>query len=118
MLLSQILINLGGTIDKAAFFLLCLKAIKGSLKKIGSSLKILYEEVIKMAHCRKTQLSIFLTYRCNLKCIYCYVGEKKQYRTTIDYQFVQRAILDFFQKYSSREIRFFATGEPTLRKIT
>jgi len=32
-----------------------------------------------MAHCRKTQLSIFLTTRCNLRCTYCYVGEKENF---------------------------------------
>ena len=67
-----------------------------------------------MAHCRKTQLSIFLTHRCNLRCIYCYVGEKEREKLVIDYEFVKRGILDFFQNYDSREIRFFATGEPTL----
>lgn len=67
-----------------------------------------------MAHCRKTQLSIFLTHKCNLRCAYCYVGEKEQDKSVIDFKFVQRGILDFFQKYDSKEIRFFANGEPTL----
>lgn len=67
-----------------------------------------------MAHCRKTQLSVFLTHRCNLQCIYCYVGDKERDRSVIDYEFVKIGILDFFQNYDSREIRLFATGEPTL----
>lgn len=67
-----------------------------------------------MAHCRKTQLSVFLTHRCNLRCIYCYVGDKERDRSVINYKFAQRGILDFFQNYDSREIRFFASGEPTL----
>jgi len=68
-----------------------------------------------MAHCRKTQLSIFLTGRCNLNCRYCYVGDKTidGVPVTIDFSFVKRAIIDFFASYESREIRFFAMGEPT-----
>jgi len=70
----------------------------------------------KMAHCRKTQLSIFLTTRCNLRCIYCFGGEKKDcpIPPVIDLNFVRRGILDFFERYTSREIRFFGIGEPTV----
>lgn len=69
-----------------------------------------------MAHCRKTQLSIFLTTRCNLRCIYCYAGSKTHYPIppVIDLNFVKRGIEDFFGKYESREIRFFGIGEPTV----
>ena len=68
-----------------------------------------------MGHVRKTELSIFLTTKCNLRCIYCYTGEKSTYSIppVIDLKFVKRGILDFFEKYDSREIRFSGTGEPT-----
>lgn len=68
-----------------------------------------------MVHCKKTQLSIFLTTKCNLQCIYCFASEKKDHSipSTINIKFVKRGILDFFKSYKSREIRFFGIGEPT-----
>jgi len=68
-----------------------------------------------MAHCRKTQLSVLLNNFCNLKCKYCFVGrENLTKKLEIELDFAKRGILDFFNSYSSREIRFFAAGEPTL----
>jgi sulfatase maturation enzyme AslB (radical SAM superfamily) len=68
-----------------------------------------------MAHCRKTALSIFLNKKCNLRCTYCYVGEKDSGAVPdiINIEFVKQAVLDFFKQYSSRHIRFFSTGEAT-----
>lgn len=70
-----------------------------------------------MAHCRKRQLTVFVNNRCNLGCRYCYDGANDLICTkkkTIDLNFVKCGIIDFFKSYSSRQIRFFANGEPTL----
>jgi uncharacterized protein len=70
-----------------------------------------------MAHCRKKQLSIFINNKCNLKCRYCYDGANgsaNKKNKKIDIEFVKCGITDYFNNYSSREIRFFANGEPTL----
>lgn len=70
-----------------------------------------------MAHVRKQQICFFLTTKCNLKCRYCYtlkaidIEEKDQ---TLNFKFAKRGIDDFFRDYSSREIRFYGAGEPTL----
>jgi len=70
-----------------------------------------------MSHCRKKQLSIFVNNKCNLGCRYCYDGANKSSEKTkkvIDINFVKRGIIDYFANYTSREIRFFGNGEPTL----
>lgn len=70
-----------------------------------------------MSHCRKKQLSIFLNNKCNLGCRYCYDGaneSSEKTRKVIDINFVKKGIIDYFKNYSSREIRFFGNGEPTL----
>lgn len=69
-----------------------------------------------MAHVRKQQISFFLTAKCNLGCKYCYTlkfNVKKEHQV-LDFNFAKRAIDDFFRDYSSREIRFYGAGEPTL----
>lgn len=66
-----------------------------------------------MAHCRKKCLSILLTEDCNLKCKYCYCGEKRG-KKSIDINFVKRAIMDFKEQGNELFIRFFGNGEPTL----
>lgn len=70
-----------------------------------------------MSHCRKAQVTIFLTNHCNLRCLYCYdavKSSKEQLHSKINMDFVKRGVLDFFDLHNSREIRFFANGEPTL----
>jgi len=86
-----------------------------------------------MGHHRKKMLSIFINEDCNLACMYCYVGTHKKHEIgdiesiipqlvskqsssprVISLEFAKRAILDFFDKYESRTIRFFSTGEATL----
>ncbi|MDD3896899.1 MAG: SPASM domain-containing protein [Candidatus Peribacteraceae bacterium] len=68
-----------------------------------------------MPHCDKAQLSVLLNNQCNLKCGYCYVGDTERADPTIvDLDFVKCAIKDFFEKFASRQIRFFGNGEPTL----
>lgn len=70
-----------------------------------------------MSHCRKTQLSIFLNNKCNLSCKYCYDGANRSFnkkRQVIDINFVKKGISDYFKNYTSREIRLFGNGEPTI----
>ena len=69
-----------------------------------------------MPHCLKTELSILLNTQCNLRCKYCYVGEKSDCTmpSVIDFNFVKRAILDYFENFKSKQIRFFSVGEPTM----
>lgn len=70
-----------------------------------------------MAHVRKQMISFFLTTRCSLRCIYCYTYKsnniKKEHRI-LDFNFAKRGINDFFRDNSSRHIRFYGIGEPTL----
>jgi len=51
-----------------------------------------------------------------LRCAYCYAGDKNRYAIpeVIDLKFAKRGIEDFFQRYKSREVRFFGIGEPTV----
>ncbi len=70
-----------------------------------------------MAHIRKQMISFFLTVRCTLKCIYCYVHRNKNIKKehqTLDLNFAKRGINDFFRDNPSRHIRFYGAGEPTL----
>lgn len=66
-----------------------------------------------MARCRKQQITVNLTDRCNLACKYCY--SKNHSGKTIDINFAKRGISDYFAlNQQNREIRFFGAGEPTL----
>lgn len=65
-----------------------------------------------MARCRKQQITINITDKCNLDCRYCYSKNKSE--KTIDLGFAKRGMEDFFALNASREIRFFGAGEPTL----
>lgn len=70
-----------------------------------------------MAHCRKVVFSIFLNEGCNLGCKYCYINSNTKVLPKlklIDFNFVKKAILDFFNNNKSRQIRFFSSGEPTM----
>jgi radical SAM protein with 4Fe4S-binding SPASM domain len=55
-----------------------------------------------------------MTTRCNLSCEYCYLGNCIEDTQTIDLEFAQRGIQDFFEASGSYHIRFFGAGEPTL----
>lgn len=69
-----------------------------------------------MAHVRKQQITFILATRCNLKCRYCYTKKNpdvKKEHQRLDLNFAKRALNDFFRDYSSRQIRFYAAGEPT-----
>lgn len=69
-----------------------------------------------MGHVRKQMMSFFVTTQCNMACRYCYTygSEIKEEDRTIDLEFVQKGIDDFFRDYPSRTIRFYGAGEPTL----
>lgn len=70
-----------------------------------------------MAHVRKQQISFFLTTKCSLKCKYCYTlknADIKKEHQTLNFKFAKRALNDFFRDYPSRQIRFYAAGEPTI----
>ena len=67
-----------------------------------------------MAHVRKDCISFFMTTRCNLDCVYCYLKENKIPNQSIDVEFAKQGIRDYFSKNTSRHIRFFGAGEPTL----
>lgn len=67
-----------------------------------------------MAHFRKNLISILLTNKCNLNCVYCLTGDiKLGEKITIDFDFAKKGIDDFFDKTGSYKMRFYATGEPT-----
>ena len=69
-----------------------------------------------MAHVNKQMISFFVTNSCNLDCSYCYINrdktERRNQRLYLD--FAKAGIDDFFAQNSSRHIRFFGAGEPTV----
>ena len=71
-----------------------------------------------MSHVRKQAITFYMTTKCNLKCVYCsYANRKipvKKEHETISLPFAKRGIDDYFRDYSSRHIRFYGIGEPTL----
>jgi radical SAM protein with 4Fe4S-binding SPASM domain len=59
-----------------------------------------------------------LTTECNLGCKYCYTlksTDVKKEHHSISFNFAKRALHNFFRDYSSRQIRFYGAGEPTLK---
>lgn len=67
-----------------------------------------------MAHYRKDCITLLMTTRCNLACSYCYLKNCALDGESINVEFAQRGIEDYFLKSQSRHIRFFGAGEPTL----
>ncbi len=69
-----------------------------------------------MAHVNKQMISFFVTTSCNLNCSYCYVNrdETERRNQRLDLDFAIAGIDDFFAQNSSRHIRFFGAGEPTI----
>lgn len=66
---------------------------------------------------KKEQITFFLTSRCNLDCGYCYMPKLLQSGLRdqqLDLDFAKAGLADFFGASTSRTIRFFAPGEPTL----
>ncbi len=71
-----------------------------------------------MGHWRKQMISFFVTSRCNLACTYCYMPKLDERvdpsDKVIDVRFAQKGMEDFFAWSTSRRIRFFSAGEPTM----
>ncbi len=67
-----------------------------------------------MAHYRKDCISFYMTTRCNLSCVYCYLQHTYLEPQSINLEFAKQGIKDFFVSSPSRHIRFFGAGEPTL----
>lgn len=70
-----------------------------------------------MAHCRKQLITFLTSARCNLNCRYCYNPtfrkiDPKHFKIDID--FAIAGLKDFFNTNSSRMIRFYSAGEPTI----
>lgn len=70
-----------------------------------------------MAHVRKQMITFFMTTKCNLNCKYCYTSQKNSLpleHRSIDLNFAKKGLDDFFRYNTSRYIRFYGIGEPTL----
>jgi uncharacterized protein len=72
-----------------------------------------------MGHFRKNCISFLMTNACNMRCSYCYLGDKRsmphdERSQRIDLDFAKKGLEDFFSQSDSRSIRYFGEGEPTL----
>jgi radical SAM protein with 4Fe4S-binding SPASM domain len=72
-----------------------------------------------MGHFRKNCISFLMTDACSMRCKYCYLGNKKTIPKgnnvgKIDVDFAKKGLEDFFSDTSSKNIRYFGEGEPTL----
>jgi len=68
-----------------------------------------------MSHYRKNILSILLTSKCNLGCSYCITGGRDFAEDLeVGLEFAKAGIDYFFNTTTSRWIRFYAIGEPTM----
>ena len=68
-----------------------------------------------MSHYRKNILSILLTSNCNLGCAYCITGGRDFVENLeIDLESAKAGIDHFFDTTTSRWIRFYSIGEPTM----
>lgn len=68
-----------------------------------------------MAHYRKQMVSVLLTTRCNLGCLYCITSCNHVGQLDIDARFARRGIADYFASTPFPYVRFTAVGEPTRR---
>lgn len=69
-----------------------------------------------MPHCNKQMISFFLTTKCNLRCVYCYNSEERAEveEKSLPLEIAKAGIDEFFENSSSRHIRFYGPGEPTM----
>lgn len=69
-----------------------------------------------MPHINKQMLSFFLTTKCNLRCIYCYNSKERAalQEQTLPLGIAKAGIDYYFATNSSRHIRFYGPGEPTV----
>lgn len=77
----------------------------------------LFEKKIRRKR-RETMYTFVLTYNCNLRCVYCYEGEKQPYNMSWE---TARTILDFISRRTKergdKRLHFgFYGGEPLLQK--
>lgn len=72
-----------------------------------------------MSACKKKALSILVNTKCNLRCKYCYVGDKAEHDCVIGEDFVECTLRKFLNKNDyvmpCDRIRFFSDGEATLQ---
>jgi uncharacterized protein len=69
-----------------------------------------------MGYWRKEQITFLLTTDCSMNCEYCYMPRRqvKEAHRRLDLEFARAGLEDFFSTSSSRFLRFFSPGEPTM----
>lgn len=71
-----------------------------------------------MGHWRKQMITFFVTSKCNLNCIYCYIPKIEEkieiIDSVIDIDFAIAGLKHYFSYAKSPCIRFFSAGEATL----
>ncbi|MFC9509328.1 radical SAM protein [Streptomyces sp. NPDC057002] len=58
-------------------------------------------------------MDVYVTYRCNLRCTHCFVGENLSTAQSFSYDSLTRLIAEARQRWQTEEITFLG-GEPTL----
>lgn len=66
-----------------------------------------------MGHFRKQMISVLLTTRCNMDCVYCVTSSNYFKPIDIDINFAKQGIKDYFEQTKFPYLRFVALGEPT-----
>ena len=66
-----------------------------------------------MGHYRKQMVSVLLTTKCNMRCVYCITSSNFFNREDIDIGFAKQGIKDYFATTNFPYLRFVALGEPT-----
>lgn len=66
-----------------------------------------------MGHFRKQMVSVLLTTRCNMNCVYCVTSSNYFEPIDIDINFAKQGIKDYFEHTKFPYLRFVALGEPT-----
>lgn len=70
-----------------------------------------------MGHFRKHAISFFVSSKCNLACVYCYIpkrGKIDDEDTVIDMDFAIAGMKEYFSWAEKPSIRFFSSGEATM----
>lgn len=60
------------------------------------------------------KVTLSMTNQCNIDCIYCYSDKEAHHKQVLSLDFAKQGIADFFGSSTSRRIRFFGSGEPTV----
>lgn len=68
-----------------------------------------------MGHCRKKQVTVYPTNKCNMRCTYCAANSAVEQRCVqkIDLDFAKQGIWDYFVGQGWHQLRFYSSGEPT-----